>query len=297
MSEILYNSNRCKSYTTEKGEIMEKLLTSSEARALLGNMSPSTFKIYVDSERIRKITPPGKKQGKYVREDVESLAKELLPFTLTEKTVNTQKASKHKKSYKGATDWAQSRDLPYMLAYDYEYYGPENTVDISITRKWWEKNPYMARLLFNAEDRRDIWGGITIIPMKEETIFRILRDEMTEKEITPDDIEIYEPGKKYYGYVASATVKEEHAAHFRGLLQSVFDFWCEQYPDIQIIKLYAYAASEKGWDLIKRLFFAPRYDLGKNAFELNPLQRNPSKYLKIFQECLRSKGASIDTPI
>jgi hypothetical protein len=155
----------------------------------------------------------------------------------------------------------------------------------------------MARLLFDANDRRNIWGGITIMPMKEETIFRLLRDEITERDITPDHIEVYEPGNKYYGYVASATIKEEHQSHFRELLTSMFDFWCEQYPDVQLIKLYAYAASDKGWDLIKRLYFAPRYDIGRNSFELNPYERNPSRLLKPFQDALRAKGATIEVPI
>jgi hypothetical protein len=259
-------------------------------------LSDSTFRRKVREHPIRNMLPEGRQRGAvYSREDTLNALKETLGKNYKEP--DTHRRESPKIALPGQTDWAKSSDLPYMLAYDYEHYGPENTVDISITRAWWEKNPYMARLLFDANDRRNIWGGITIMPMKEETIFRLLRDEITEKEITPEHIEIYEPGKKYYGYIGSATVKEEHATHFRGLLQSVFDFWCERYPDIQLTKLYAYAGSEKGWDLIKRLFFAPRYDLGQNAFELNPYQRNPSKYLQPFQKCLKEKGALIETPL
>lgn len=261
--------------------------------------SESTFRRKVKELPIRHQLPAGRSRGaEYLKEDVEkALEQARKEKPQEEQKIETSLEAKEESKIKGATDWAKSSDLPYMLAYDYEMYGVENTVDISITHKWWEKNPYMARLLFDANDRRSIWGGITIMPMKEETIFRLLRDEMTEREITPDHIEIYEPGKKYYGYIASATVRPEHATHFRELLQSVLDFWCEQYPDIQIEKLYAYAASDKGWDLIKRLFFSPRYDLGRNAFELNPYERNPSKLLRSFQECLREKGAAIELPI
>lgn len=66
---------------------MTDLLTSSEARALLGNMSPSSFKNLVDGKKIRKVTAPGKTQGKYVAEDVQKLAEELKPFLEAEKTV------------------------------------------------------------------------------------------------------------------------------------------------------------------------------------------------------------------
>src|SRR5436853_7275322 len=111
---------------------MENLLTSSEARALLGNMSPSSFKELVDSKRIRKVVPPGKVQGKYVRADVEKIAAELRSFIESKKTPRQPRRKPEKggekKGSPGATDWAQSEDLPYMLAYDYQMYGVDNTV-------------------------------------------------------------------------------------------------------------------------------------------------------------------------
>jgi proline iminopeptidase len=36
----------------------------------------------------------------------------------------------------------------------------------------------MCRVLYNAENRKDIWGYLTIIPMEEESIFKLLRREM-----------------------------------------------------------------------------------------------------------------------
>jgi len=272
-------------------EQLTDFYSASQARKILGEISAEELKRYVEAGKIEKIVPPSNvRKGYYKKADVNKLAKDLQSFTKVAKRETKAKSA-------GETDWAKSSDLPYMLAYDYENYGPENTVDISVTRTWWEKNPYMARILFNANDRHEIWGGITIIPMKEETIFKLLRDEISEHQIKADDILVYEKGHIYYGYIASATVKEEHSLHFRGLMKSFIDFWCNSYPEIQIKKLYAYAGSEKGWDLIKRLFFSPRYDLGNNAFELNPLVRNPSKYLEQFQKCLTSKGAKIETPI
>lgn len=277
---------------------MEDLMTFSEAIKALGNIAPSSFKALVDSAKIRKVVPPGKTQGKYIAADVYKLAEERRPFQHAERSrkPSTRKSYQENKSHRGATDWATDSDLPYMLAYDLEMYGLENTVDVKITHQWWKKNPYMARLLFNVEDRREIWGGITIMPMREETILRILKDEMSEKDIRPEDILTYEQGQTYVGYIASATVKKEYSAHFRELLQSVFDFFCSRYPDIRMIKLYAYASSPEGWDLVKRLFFTPRRDINRNAFELDPLERNPSRYLEPFQKCLKSKGAVIFEP-
>lgn len=262
--------------------------TSAEAvaRFLEEGLSETTFRRRVKENVIIGKLPEGRVRGAlYPKKQVEDAIRQSRRKSEAEGTIE--------QTNRGQTDWAKSSDLPYMLAYDYELYGPENTVDISITHAWWEKNPFMARILFDMEDRRNIWGGITIMPMEEEVIFRLLRDEMQEREIRPEHILTYESGKKYYGYIASATVKETHKAHFRKLVMSVMAYWCEHYPDIQLIKLYAYSASEKGLDLIRYLFFSPRYDLGENAFELDPYRRNPSKLVKHFQQCLEQKKLEI----
>lgn len=249
-------------------------------------LSESTLRRRVNEGVIEAILPEGRQRGRlYLKAQVLAALPSKVKKTIVEDAIKEMRA--------GQTDWAKSSDLPYMLAYDYELYGPENTVDVSITHAWWKKNPFMARILFDAEDRRNIWGGITIMPMEEEMIFRLLRDEMQERDIRPEHILTYESGKKYYGYIASATVREEHKAQFRKLAMSVMAYWCEHYPDIQLIKLYAYSASEKGLDLIRYLFFSPRYDLGENAFELDPYRRNPSKLIKHFQQCLEQKKLEI----
>ncbi|WP_126595163.1 hypothetical protein [Dictyobacter aurantiacus] len=127
------------------------------------------------------------------------------------------------------------------------------------------------------------------MPMKEETIFRILRGEFEEHNITPDDIFTYEDRHEYTGYIASATIRPEHKIHLRGLVRDVFDYWCEQYPNVKINKLYAYASSDTGWELVSHFYFAPRYDIGDNAFELDLSRRNPNRLVSDFQSCLRKK--------
>jgi hypothetical protein len=257
--------------------------TSAEAiqRFITAGISESTFYRKVREGAIQKVLPEGRQRGAYYPKSVieEIISRE--GSNRTEENITEENI--------GETDWVQSSDLPYLLALDYEMYGPENTVDVSITRTWWEKNPYMCRILFDAKNRKNIWGAITILPMKEETIFHILKQEREERYITAEDILTYEPGNKYVGYIPSAAIRPEHRTHFRQLLQSVFNFWCEQYPDIQLLKLYAFALSDEGWDLMKHLFFSPRYDLGANTFELSPNQRNPSRLITSFQKCVKQK--------
>ena len=100
---------------------MENLLTFAEARDMLGNMSSSTFKGYVDSGRIRKVVPPGKIQGRYPREDIEELARELLPFAHKPKKASTRT----KDEDQGETDWIENSDMGNMYNLEYARYGDE----------------------------------------------------------------------------------------------------------------------------------------------------------------------------
>ncbi len=193
------------------------------------------------------------------------------------------------KASKAATDWIQVSDLPYVLALDYEVYGADAAVEPSITRTWWAKNPHACRIMFNAHDRKEVWGAFTIMPMQEETILRILRGELSEREITAADVLNYEVGHTYVGYVASTIIRPEHRNEFRMLLQGITDFWCEHYPTFQMTKLYAYAFSDEGMQLIKHLFFSPRYDLDERAYELDLTKPSPSRMVRSYQECVRRK--------
>ncbi len=69
----------------------DKLYTSSEAREKLGGMAPTSFKRLVESGKIQKITPPGKKQGMYLKEDVDKFAETMSKFVEIYSTMPTEK--------------------------------------------------------------------------------------------------------------------------------------------------------------------------------------------------------------
>jgi len=241
--------------------------------------STSTFYRFVGEGRIRKRLPQGKLRGaEYSLRDIERLTQQATSLA----PVQTQTMS--------ATDWITVDDLPHVQALDLRLYGPEDIVDFSITYGWWKKNNRMCRILFDVNDRRNVWGVLTIMPMDETVIFRILRKEMAEKEITADMIQEYKPNHSYTGYIASVLILPEYQSHLRSLLVSMLDYWCEQYPSMTLSRVYAFASSNEGYRLIRHLFFSPRYDLGENAFELDPLRpNNPSRLIRRLQDCIHSK--------
>lgn len=127
------------------------------------------------------------------------------------------------------------------------------------------------------------------MPLPLPLIHNLLKHEISERDISSDDIQQFEPGNLYDGYVASAVIRPERRTHFRMLVQSVLSFWCDQYPSIQLRRLYAYASTDEGFDLIQQLLFSPLYNLDENAYELDPMRRNRSRLIRTFQECIRSK--------
>lgn len=270
----------------------DTLYTASEAAEKLG-MPMSTFQTRVRKGEIKKTTPPGKTEGFYPKVDIDQMAAERQQGE-TSRTRQEQRVHQIQSDEHAETDWVTFPDEPYAYVLDTELYGVENSVSPSITWTWWEKNPRACMILYNRENRKDIWGLLSIIPMEEDTIFKILRGEMEEKDIRPEHVLTYEPGQSYSCYVAAASLRPERKKYFGLLLHRVMDYWCEQYPDIQIKKLYAFALDDDegdGWRLIRKLYFAPRYDISDNAWELRLDRKNPSPILQRFQQCLEQKQA------
>ncbi len=248
-------------------------------------LSENTFYRHAREKKIRKILPDDRERGAlYSKEDIKKIIE--YQKVKSRKRLEAIQAAKEDES---KTDWFNENDLPYLLVLDYQMYGISESLDLSISYGWWSKNPRICRILYNTQDRKDIWGYITMIPMVEETIFKLLRREMHERDIKPEHILIYEDGKEYTIYAASVVIRSEHQSHLRGLIKSIFNYWCDQCSNCRISKIYAYADSEEGWHLIRHLYFAPRYDIGRRAFELDLGQPNPSKMITSFQDCLRER--------
>jgi hypothetical protein len=268
----------------------DSLYTAAEAAEKLG-MPMSTFQTKVRKGEIEKFTPEGKKEGFYPKAVIDRMASERQQGS-SSRSHQDQPVHQIQSDGYAETDWVTLPDEPYAYVLDTELYGVENSVSPSITWTWWEKNPRACMILYNRENRRDIWGLLSIIPMEEEIIFKLLRGEMEEKEIRAEHVLTYEPGHSYSCYVAAASLRPERKKYFGLLLHRVMDYWCEQYPDIQIKKLYAFALDEDegdGWRLIKKLYFAPRYDISENAWELRLDRKNPSPILQRFQQCLEER--------
>ncbi|GCF10609.1 hypothetical protein [Dictyobacter arantiisoli] len=147
----------------------------------------------------------------------------------------------------------------------------------------------MSLAAFDANDRRTVLAYIAIIPIKESTILKVLKGEMKETDIRPEDIELYDRKGGYTLLAESAACHPDYPEKLGEVIRYLLNYWLEQYPDRYIEKIYAQAASDKGDILIQKLFFAPLYDLAEDAYVLDMKRPGASRLIRNFQDSLKNK--------
>jgi hypothetical protein len=147
---------------------------------------------------------------------------------------------------------------------------------------------------------------MTILPLPEELIIRILRGEIRERNIAPNDILYYQSGKTYVAYIAFAAVDPRYKRHFSLLLHSFFDFW-QKIPNLLVPKLYTVTTTPEWDELVGGHYFAPRYDLRHqlisnqpdktDVYELDLRRPNFSPAVKEIQSAMKLLTTDTDTEL
>ncbi len=134
------------------------------------------------------------------------------------------------------------------------------------------------------------------MPLPEPVILEVLRGEKHETRIRTEEIETYERKGGYTLLAESVVADPEHPEQLNTLLKHLAEYWCEQYPDRYITKIYAQAESRRGDILIQKVFFAPREDLAPNAYVLNLSRPGASRFVRHFQQCIEEKREALGLP-
>ena len=104
-----------------------------------------------------------------------------------------------------------------------------------------------------------------------------------------DKVETYERKEGYTLLAESVVVDPDHPEQLNTVLREVLSFWCKQYPQRYIEKIYADAATEHGDLLARKLYFSPLYHISDTAYVLDLRKPGISKVVRTFQECLKQK--------
>ncbi len=248
-------------------------VTSKEGEKILG-VKRNVFFYYVTSGQIKKLDQTEKGPSLYSYADILKVKEKL---------------DSKKKKLTTSVDWQKISDLPAILELDLEVYKEHIVGDIGLYISWERKNPKITLLSFESDNRENVLAYISLVPLPERIIVSILKGERAELSISPDEVETYDRKGGYTLLAESAVTHPDHPEQLNNVLREALNFWCEQYPDRYIEKVYADAASDEGDILVRKLYFSPLYDVSDTAYVLDLKKPGVSKVVKRFQACLKEK--------
>ncbi len=262
----------------------QQYVTSREGEKMLG-VDTGRFFYYVQSNQIAKEPGSGKRNARYSVSDI---------LQVKEKLAKKQRAKKT--TVHGFLDWIGVDDVLTSLKLDYRVYGSEVFLaNLPYYAERVVRNPHVALAVFDSPKRERILAYVSLLPLPESIILEVLRGERHETRICAEEIETYERKGGYTLLAESIIVDPDHPEQLNTLLKHLAEYWCEQYPDRYITKIYAQAETREGDIIIQKLFFSPREDLAPNAHALNMMRPGASRFVRQFQQCIEAKQKGLDT--
>ena len=241
---------------------MKYYYTSGEARQHLG-IDVGAFYYLIETGKIKRLTPHGKKRGFYSKHQIEKLAKERL------KCVNVE--GEPGPTFMKATpdDIYEEYELATLMLNGSAAYG------VSTYAAWLGKNPDTN---FIIRDQGRLVAFMLVLPVKQRTIKRWINGEIREWEIGAEEVLSYMPFSSVECIIMSMATtsdvdkrkrREYGLRLIRGFLHIMDDLAVQ---DITITRFYAISATLEGNAILQQAKFEERGHTGKRvAFELNPI--------------------------
>ena len=240
------------------------LYTASEATRKL-NMPATTFHHYVKTGKIKKITPPGRTEGYYEKAYIDKMARASQLFAL-------QYAS-DPATFGVATD-EDAQGIYEVIA---SLWGTLHTTPVETRLKWYQKNPEIDYVV---KQEGIVSGYATIMPLKHETIEKLMSAKIRGWDITEEDVLPFTPGTPlecYSGIAVRAGLYKSEKYGMR-LLAGIIDTFEEfAKKGIIISKLYAVSDTPDGVKLSRDLGFEEKPPAAGSTFNQYILDFNTSE--------------------
>jgi hypothetical protein len=241
---------------------MKNYYTAKEAQQRLG-IEEGKFFYLVKTKRIKKTTPPGKKQGVYPKTEIDRLAREMLAFLTYDESQGIQFMKA-----KTEEDIQEEYNLASMM------FG--NAVHNIATRKaWLSKNPDID---FIVRDHGNLVAFLNMLPVEHETIIQFMRGEIRGWEISADHVLPYALNSKVecilMGMATTPEVEPNRRNHYgRRLINGLFYFLEElAEKNIIITKFYGTSSTTTGIAIMRNAGFNETGKIGKRVtFELDTM--------------------------
>ncbi|GCF06598.1 hypothetical protein [Dictyobacter arantiisoli] len=252
------------------------LYTRAEAIKKL-HLPKSTFHDYVTMGKIRKIVPPGKKEGYYDKKEIDELSNAMQLFILQ----YTSETSKFSVATEG--DIAGIYDVIASL------WGRAVSIPIELRKSWYQKNPFIDYVV---KQQDIIVGYLNIQPFKPDTLKLMMEGKKRGWEIKPDDIYTFEPGNSYDCFIGLAVRQDipNHKTYGMRLIMGFYHVLADfAHRGIKIRKLCATSDRPDGMKLCEDLGFIkypPAEGSTFNRYELD-LETSEAMFAKKYQEAIK----------
>lgn len=155
--------------------------TPKEVREILG-MTYSAIQNQVNTGNLHPVTPPGRKQKVYPKDEVDELRREMETWLASRQQTQTPTS----KFVRATID-----EMPEAIALADAIFGSYNTIPMEKRIAWIKKNPDIDYLL---KQDGQVVGYFSLVPLRPQTIDDLLNQRLFAKDLTEDDILTYEPG-------------------------------------------------------------------------------------------------------
>lgn len=171
--------------------------TAAQVKSVLGITDGMLYN-YVDNGALERVTPPGKKQGVYRREEVDRLARELQVFIVQRKKKSTK--------FEPVTTEEEMKECQEISQ---ELFGVGRAT-VKDRMKILTKNPITYHLLRD-EHLDEVVGYVAIMPLKLGRLEKVLSQEIP-VQISDEDIESFDTPKSIDLYLHAIGVRPKFNA-------------------------------------------------------------------------------------
>jgi len=258
-------------------EISRRYYTAAQARKVLG-LDEQEFQYWVRKGRINKVILPGKAQGIYSKREVDGIASKIEAAIIADEPENLE--------FRKATidDLEAEYELSYLI------FG-KGAHTVAVRQTYLERNPDS---IYHLYDDGRLAAFIDIVPYTKEAIEKFMAGEKRGRELDPNDVEPFTPGKPQECIVmemattptAPPTRRTLYGTQLLIGLSKVLEEWGER--GIILTKLHATSSTPTGIHILNTAGFKVVRNLGKGrlAFELDVDESN-AKILRRYKHTLQ----------
>lgn len=158
-------------------KLNDRYYSGRDVQRKLGITEPALRNL-VNQRKIRKIVPPGREYGVYLREEVDTFAEKWLAFLTAKELPKT------------TFEIAKSEDMKAVYELSKRAIGP--TMSAEVRQAWLEKN---SESCYIVKHDNKIVAFFHLLPVKHECLMSFMRGEIRGWDITVEEVEPFEEGK------------------------------------------------------------------------------------------------------